>query len=176
MRGVCLLLALAAGAGAFDPAAGGVECPSSGSPVHAWCEVVSVAAASCADVKAEVLARVDGQYESWHDPHNNGTYTLLASGGSGVIQLQRVTGNRKYVDKQTLELTDAAGGRCSISGCSVSQGFSMGDFSTNYCNLRMLTCGAAAGCKPVLHDFAVDETSVKKAPLAGADAKACITV
>ena len=38
--------------------------------------------------------------------------------------------------------------------CSRSQSSSYGDYGTNYCNLRMLYCGSAAGCKPVLHDFA----------------------
>ena len=33
------------------------------------------------------------------------------------------------------------------------------DFSTNYCNLRMLYCGSHEGCKPVQKDFAIEETS-----------------
>merc|ERR1711998_640000 len=55
-------------------------CPSSGSMVHASCDLtLEFPNDSCATVAAEVEARVEGQYDQWHDPHNNGTYTVAAS-------------------------------------------------------------------------------------------------
>lgn len=50
-------------------------CPGSPSSMHASCEYVVQIDGSCESVKEEMLARVQGQYKKWHDPHNNGTYT-----------------------------------------------------------------------------------------------------
>ena len=66
--------------------------------------------------------------------------------------------------------------RCVVRGCSASQVTSVADFSTNYCNLRMLYCGSKDGCRPVLHDFAVDETKVAPSTGAGSSAAACLTM
>ena len=37
--------------------------------------ITTTASAACSDVLEEMTARVDGQFGTWHDPHNNGTYT-----------------------------------------------------------------------------------------------------
>merc|ERR1712048_42896 len=83
------------------------------------------------------------------------------------------SGNRKYTDKMTFSLFDE-NGKCSIQACSASQVFSVADFSTNYCNLRMLYCGSKEGCKPVATDAAIQETSKSPSFGAGSDATACL--
>lgn len=50
-----------------------------------------------------LLADTTGQSTgAWSDPHNNGTYTLLANSNPGgapaTWQMQRVTGDQKYTD------------------------------------------------------------------------------
>merc|ERR1711865_1126354 len=65
-------------------------------------------------------------------------------------------------------------GGCRIEACSESQGTSVGDFSTNYCDLRNLYCGSADGCKTVSKDFSHSESSHKGSIGAGHDAGACI--
>ena len=37
---------------------------------------------------------------------------------------------------------------CSVSACSESQVFSIGDYGTNFCNIHDLYCSDAA-CKPI---------------------------
>uniref|UniRef100_A0A7S4F3H7 Uncharacterized protein n=1 Tax=Chrysotila carterae TaxID=13221 RepID=A0A7S4F3H7_CHRCT len=74
------------------------ECPGSPAFVHASCKVSVEAHAPCDDVRNEVLSRVKGQYLKWHDPHNNGTYTLTDTGADGSLSLQRVTGNKNKGD------------------------------------------------------------------------------
>jgi len=51
----------------------------------------------CEQVQAEMEARVDGQSTGlWHDPHNNGTYSLIDS-DKDMLDFQPVTGNKKYL-------------------------------------------------------------------------------
>eukprot|EP00448_Togula_jolla_P012249 CAMPEP_0170600812 /NCGR_PEP_ID=MMETSP0224-20130122/17529_1 /TAXON_ID=285029 /ORGANISM="Togula jolla, Strain CCCM 725" /LENGTH=158 /DNA_ID=CAMNT_0010925553 /DNA_START=213 /DNA_END=684 /DNA_ORIENTATION=+ len=124
---------------------------------------------TCTNVMEEVRARVDRQPLGWHDPHNNGTYWITAQ-GKDEIELQRLTGDKKYTDKMVLTLTEGGLGRtCLINGCSESQVLSIQDFSTNYCNLRMLYCGEADGCKPVLHELLPQEKWAQPTPGAGTD-------
>merc|ERR1712232_657271 len=111
---------------------------------------------------------------------NNGTYTVTGTTAS-EMELTRVTGNKKYTDKLVLTFTGnipGLGNRagCLISGCSESQVTSIADFSTNYCNLRMLYCGSEDGCKPVLHDISVQENSVKPSFGASHDPSACLVI
>eukprot|EP01065_Artemidia_motanka_P023040 TRINITY_DN273_c0_g1_i1.p1 TRINITY_DN273_c0_g1~~TRINITY_DN273_c0_g1_i1.p1 ORF type:complete len:165 (+),score=72.25 TRINITY_DN273_c0_g1_i1:1-495(+) len=141
------------------PVAAAMTCPDSSAPVHCGMEITSTAAASCDDVKAEIMARVNGQYSKWHDPHNNGTYTAESYGGT--VSFKRVTGNGKYTDKMIFTLS-GSGSTCKIEGCSASQVFSISDFGTNYCNLKDLYCGSADGCKTVAHDFTTSGESTKK--------------
>lgn len=133
-------MTLQAGAGA------GYTCPgSAASLTHASCKQTAVMDAPCAIVAKEIQARVQGQYGTWHDPHNNGTYSLVSATNS-TLQLVRMTGNKKYKDKITITLA-AAGNSCTLMGCSESQVFSVLDYSTNYCNVRSLYCGSNDGCK-----------------------------
>lgn len=154
--------------------------------MHASCRVNTAAKASCADVRAEMLARVAGQYDSWHDPHNNGTYKLLDAAPAPTdasatthLTFSRLTGDKRYTDKMRFILTPthppsgAKGEMCSISGCSQSQVFSVADFSTNYCNLRMLYCGHAEGCSPVSHPFTMTEFKVDPSFGAGSSLSDC---
>lgn len=151
------------------------DCPSSPSAVHASCKVSVTANAPCAQVMAEMNARVDGQSTGlWHDPHNNGTYSML-DGAQDTLDFQRITGNKKYTDKLRFDFKDA-GNKCEISGCSASQVFSIADFSTNYCNLRMLYCSSQDGCHPVKFDFNAKETDVKPSLGAGKNPSDCLKV
>ena len=123
--------------------------------------------ASCSEASAEVVARIRGQYDDWHDPHNNGTYTLTGLGMEfdflggnqsfgGNLSTSRLTGDRLYEDKQFFVLSSSGSGdACTIEACSRSQVPSRYDDGTNYCNLKMLYCGSGDGCSPVKHDFAL---------------------
>jgi len=155
----------------------GYQCPGSGALLHASMKVTVVASASCSDVQSEIEARAS-QQNGWVDPHNGGVYSLLSS-SSGVINTQRTTnpatsvGGTLYTDKQTFALSDADGG-CKIESCSESQGTSVGDFSTNYCDMRNLYCGSTDGCSAVGKDFTHSESSHTGSIGAGHDAGACI--
>lgn len=155
--------------------ASGAKCPGSASKVHAQCQVNVTVEASCKTVMEEVVARADGSaMGTWTDPHNGGKYAVTDASPTGdAIQLKRVTGNGKYTDLILFTLTEL-GSTCNIEGCSQSQVFSIGDFSTNYCNQRMLYCGSEDGCKPVKHDFKVVENSVSPSIGAGSDKSKCI--
>lgn len=152
------------------------ECPGSPAFVHASCKVSVEAHAPCDDVRNEVLSRVKGQYLKWHDPHNNGTYTLTDTGADGSLSLQRVTGNKKYTDKMRFVFADAKDGSCSVKACSESQVMSVADFSTNYCNLRMLYCSKGDGCHPVNSNFEVAELEVSPSFGAGTNKADCLKV
>lgn len=130
-------------------------------------------AGSCTEVKNEMLARVDGQYDAWHDPHNNGTYSVISNGD--YLELSRTTANLQYTDKMDFTFTDGDN-TCTIEGCSESQVTSVADFSTNYCNLRMLYCSSADGCSPVTYDLTADETSVDPSFGASATASDCMAM
>ncbi|CAJ1381655.1 unnamed protein product [Effrenium voratum] len=74
----------------------------------------------------------------------------------------------------TFSSFDGARASCDIHACSESQGFSVKDFSTNYCNLRNLYCGSTEGCVPVKHDFETSEEEVTPSWFGGSDKDACI--
>jgi len=134
--------------------------------------VTVLAQTTCEIVMWEMKERVAGQFGAWHDPHNNGTYTLLG-GDASTLKFSRVTGNKKYTDKMTFSF-DEDGSTCVVRGCSQSQVTSIADFSTNYCNLRMLYCGSKEGCKPVKEDFDIRETEVRPSAGAGKDPSVCL--
>uniref|UniRef100_A0A7S2W6X5 Uncharacterized protein n=1 Tax=Rhizochromulina marina TaxID=1034831 RepID=A0A7S2W6X5_9STRA len=168
MRVLALLIAAAV------PACMAMQCPGSDAYMHASCRVELTTTASCDAARDEIYARVNGQYDAWHDPHNNGTYAVLSDDGS-VLELKRVTGNLKYTDKMDFTFTESGSG-CKLTGCSESQVNSIADYSTNYCNLRMLYCNTADGCSPVTQDLGASETSVKPSWGASSDASACLVV
>jgi len=161
----------------LETSASSMQCPGSGAMVHASAKVTAVADASCSDVLAEMKARVGGQ-NGWVDPHNGGIYSVLSSTDS-QLNTQRTTnpkksvGGKLYTDKQTFTLTEQ-GQKCRIDACSESQGFSVGDFSTNYCDMRNLYCGSADGCQTVTKDFSVEESKISKSVGASSDKNACI--
>lgn len=146
-----------------------MECPSSGSFIHAGAEVNAVATASCDEVKAEIKARISGT-NGWQDPHNGGIYTVLSE-SSTQLKTQRTTnpaksiGGKVYTDKQIFSFIAKSDGTCEIRGCSQSQGFSIGDFSTNYCDLHNLYCNDSV-CKPI-KSFGTTELKVVPNPGSG---------
>jgi len=112
---------------------------------------------SCAEVAAEVEARGEMQ-DGWTDPHNGGTYKVLAA-TSNLISLSRTTGNGEYTDKQTFALS-ASGSGCVANICSESQGTSANDGGTNLCDMFNLFCNSSeknpengVACKPVKTDL-----------------------
>mmetsp|Transcript_23085 Transcript_23085/g.91569 ORF Transcript_23085/g.91569 Transcript_23085/m.91569 type:complete len:366 (-) Transcript_23085:1342-2439(-) len=128
-------------------------CPKSPAFVYASCaETVTFADTPCDAVVEEIQSRVSGQYDAWHDAHNNGTYSIVAADGLS-LSLERRTGDNKYTDKMNLELA-ADGSDCVATACSASQVMSILDYGTNYCNLHLLYCGSKDGCPFVKHDFA----------------------
>lgn len=150
---------------------GVAACPGSSSFVHAKAEVTATfPSASCAEVKAEIQARIAGQ-GSWVDPHNGGTYKLLSQSGDSLTA-QRLTGNKKYVDKMDFSFK-ASGSGCELQGCSESQSTSIMDFSTNFCNLHDLYCGSADGCPVASKDLAYTERASGSAG-AGLDKSKCV--
>jgi uncharacterized protein (DUF2147 family) len=154
--------------------AAGMTCPSTPSWVAAGMKITTVATTSCDKVEAEIKARINGQStKAWHDPHNNGKYTLQNYGGT--LSSSRLTGDGKYTDKQIFTLTPD-GGNCKIEACSRSQVFSIFDLGTNYCDLKMLYCGTADGCKPVDNDFTVNAETTEKFSQASVDLSACLKV
>merc|ERR1711972_1297557 len=107
-----------------------------------------------------------------------GIYSVLASSGT-EIETKRTTnpkksvGGQTYTDKQTFTLSDKDGS-CEIAACSESQGSSLKDFSTNYCDIRNLYCGSADGCTHVSHDFTSKEQENHPSLGAGNDFDVCI--
>lgn len=123
-----------------------ITCPGTKAPIHAGCQIELVFTNNCSDVRGEIANRIAGQFGKWHDPHNNGTYTVVKADET-MIQLSRETGDKKFTDLMTFTFTTSADG-CAVTACSQSQVFSIGDFGTNYCNLHDLYCNDA-GCHPL---------------------------
>ena len=175
LLGLGAIAAAAYGAGDYS---GDYACPKSPAYVYASCRVTVIVHLPCFSVREEMLSRVYGQFDMWHDPHNNGTYNVLER-GEYELWLTRRTGDDKYTDKLTFTFEDvrrASSHHCVVRGCSRSQVFSVGDFSTNYCNLRMLYCGAGDGCSALSPAWPASpsETEVKASPGAGTSQQACI--
>merc|ERR1712113_691268 len=120
------------------------KCPGSAAWVYAWSEQTTSVNAGCDAVMKEVTDRVKGE-NGWYDPHNRGTYSITST-SADEFGLQRQTANGKYTDRIVLQFA-SSGGTCVVKGCSESQVTSFMDFSTNFCNIRMLTCGSEDGCK-----------------------------
>mmetsp|Transcript_64279 Transcript_64279/g.199415 ORF Transcript_64279/g.199415 Transcript_64279/m.199415 type:complete len:174 (+) Transcript_64279:63-584(+) len=144
MRTVAAACALLAQAAA-------TKCPGSPAWVHASCEATVSFPVACDAVRAEVKSRIAGE-NGWKDPHNGGKYSVL-SDGAGLLEVSRTTANGQYTDKMDLTFT-ADGSGCKLEACSESQVTSVLDFSTNYCNLHNLWCGAKDGCPVAKQDLA----------------------
>jgi len=153
-------------------------CP--GSPVESnhWAQVEALALEDCANVRREVLARVDLQARGrWHDPHGAGIYGVLERSQPRSLLLARTDHNSN--DLIGFTFTDAHssqyGAACTIRGCSQSQLFAaVLDDSDQYCNVRMLYCGRAEGCQPVHFDLHGQEVSVQTSPGGGKDRQRCM--
>ena len=143
-------------------AAADYSCPGGTWLTHAGLRMTSTANSDCDTVKAEMLARVNGE-NGWYDQHNRGTYTQQSYGGD--LSFSRLTGDGKYTDKMNFVFTDQ-GGKCKIEGCSEAQVFSIADFSTNYCEQKLLYCGSDEGCNVANSDFT--HTEDEKRTMAGA--------
>jgi hypothetical protein len=122
------------------------KCPGSPAKMHAVCEMEVAFEDSCESVREEILARIHKQNSEWHDPHNNGTYSLQYS-DEFEFEVSRRTGDGRYTDKMILTFLDQSDGGCNIDACSKSQVLSLLDFSTNYCNIHDLYC-SENGCRP----------------------------
>ena len=73
-----------------------------------------------------MIARVNGQYATWHDPHNNGSYVITNNATN--LEFPRTTGGAgTYTDHLAFAFTDSSSG-CELSGCSASQVYSIKDF------------------------------------------------
>merc|ERR1711918_333605 len=98
---------------------------------------------------------------------NRGSYSGTADAA------QRVTGDQKYTDKMVFTLT-GSGNTCQIEACSESQVFSIADFGTNYCNVKLLLCGSDQGCNVANSDFALGDETTKAKAGATVDMSACL--
>ena len=141
-----LLLCLVASASLVFGAAPAQKCPTSESSMHAGCEVTISFKESCDAVRAEIAKRTGGQFDTWHDPHNNGSYSFIEK-SNDLLQLSRLTGDKKYTDKINFVFADGETNTCDVAACSESQSFSIGDYGTNFCNIHDLYC-SDEGCHP----------------------------
>merc|ERR1712078_730276 len=82
-------------------------------------------------------------------------------------------GGKVYTDKQIFTFSDSADGTCEIQACSQSQGFSVMDFSTNYCDIHNLYCNDAV-CHPI-DSFDTTESNVSpNLGSGGKDSSKCV--
>jgi hypothetical protein len=135
-------------------------CPGSAASVHAKCVMkVEFPQIECKKVLEEINLRLKHE-NSWVDPHNNGKYELLSSSSETddngehvvLVKASRQTGSGGYTDLMNIQLTEGEDHTCVLETCSESQGTSVLDYSTNYCNLHNLYCGDA-NCNAVEHEF-----------------------
>lgn len=153
-------------------AADSYQCPGSDAWVYAWAEVSFTTTVDCVTAKAEIEARVAGTQDgTWTDPHNGGTYSNSEDIHT-YLELSRTTANGQYTDKMDFTFTDS-GFFCEVTGCSESQVTSIADFSTNYCNLKMLYCGEPDGCVDVNGNIDAQESEVKHSTGASAKLSDC---
>ena len=142
MYAVAVLVCLLAGS------SHAMKCPTSPVTMHAGCQVsITFPSTSCDAVRGEISKRVNGQYGSWYDPHNNGTYSITDSSSSDSMSLSRLTGDKKYTDKMIFSYAVMASGGCDVTAFSESQVTSLLDYATNYCNVHNLYCSDDS-CKP----------------------------
>lgn len=153
------------------------RCPGSAASMHAKCKMrVTFAQQQCARIKTEAKARIAAGPA--FDPHNGGSYSLLAESPSS-LSVQRVTGTgsmTKYTDLIELSFEyDPEIVGCVLTACSESQGPSYFDFSTNYCNSHVLYCNGAEGCPSILEsELMYDELFIDCGAGATHDASKCI--
>jgi len=138
-----------------------LACP--GSPVrlgsHAACSVRIEFKDPCADVQAEISARIAKDMDRKSKP---GSYEELDSDAGSCTKGSRTTGSGAspgpFTDLFGFDFEQAASG-CSVNACSESQVRSLCDFSTNFCNMFNLFCNSADGCTTALHDLSYTYTT-----------------
>lgn len=155
----------------------GEGCPGTAAQTYTASKMEVIAGASCTRVSEEIFARVYANIAGrWLDLHNNGSYTVWEKQKGAVLQTQHHTGNHLYYDLQMFTLTDIDKNKCQILACSMSQGTSNNDASTNYCNMRNLLCGREESCIPVKHSFTYNETNfIPRTGGSGHDVSKCDT-
>ena len=133
--------------------------------MHASCKLKTTFIESCSTVRSEILYRINSN-TNWIDPHNAGSYKLVEE-SSTLLLIERVTGTSswtKYLDKLTIEFHPLNTG-CIIEACSESQGTSILDHSTNYCNIHDLYCSDdSCKSKKQLH-YTEEKTSCSQSAL-----------
>lgn len=149
------------------------QCPGSAATTHAKCSMsVMFKGVDCSAMRQEIMARVEGK-NGWEDPHNRGTYSTRSESPASPssvapLLLKRLTTNKStsfkhviYTDYfNILFMPSSQAKGCEIEACSESQGHSILDFSTNYCNLHNLFCGEQDGCTTLTihHNYSYHET------------------
>ena len=72
----------------------------------------------------------------------------MLSSMDNILQISRLTGDKKYTDLITFQFKDQSSGGCDMTACSESQVTSMYDYGTNYCNSYDLFCYKESDCNP----------------------------
>mmetsp|Transcript_16656 Transcript_16656/g.25919 ORF Transcript_16656/g.25919 Transcript_16656/m.25919 type:complete len:246 (-) Transcript_16656:18-755(-) len=119
--------------------------------VHAGCHITVTFTNNCDDVRDEVSWRINGQYDEWHDPHNNGTYSWVTNSSLEHWHFTRLTGDGKYTDDiyydfydiyngDDVESLGTDGNGCQLVASSRSRALSVQDYGTNFCNIHDLYC------------------------------------
>mmetsp|Transcript_164378 Transcript_164378/g.315736 ORF Transcript_164378/g.315736 Transcript_164378/m.315736 type:complete len:258 (-) Transcript_164378:31-804(-) len=118
------------------------QCPGSSAGMRAWHKISVQANVDCDKAKAEVKGRANGE-GGWQDPAIGMSTKLLAEGDQ--IKVERKSG--AFTD-HVLFSFNGTSSSCKITGCSESQGQSMADFGSNFCNSYNFMCGMEEGCCP----------------------------
>ncbi|KAL1523851.1 hypothetical protein AB1Y20_018772 [Prymnesium parvum] len=130
-------------------------CPGSPAPQHARCSIAVAFEQPCEVVQEEVEARIARNADRKSHP---GAYALLASAPAACTKGSRHTAVGAHPSPADVGMageyfTDffgltyqGVGGGCRVAACSESQGMSLCDFSTNFCNVFNLFCNSTDGC------------------------------
>ena len=144
-------------------------------PVRAGCVVTTYFSNPCSAVHSEMVKRVRGQYDIWHDPHNNGTYSFDGTQIRNELSLTRLSGSAsavKYTDAVHMVLTPSTdGASCTMESTSDSQVFSILDFATNFCNINNLYCS-----DELCHPFEFLTYTYKVGKCSDSNIRSCYTV
>lgn len=117
------------------------ECPGSPQDPHAWFKISVETNVDCDRAKAEVKARAEG--DGWSERAIGMSTALLEDGEK--IRVERRS--QRFTDHVLFSFSGTSSS-CTIVGCSESQGRSMSDFGSNFCNSYNLVCGLEDGCCP----------------------------
>lgn len=98
---------------------------------------------------------------------------VVLSNDDNSLLMKRRTGDNKYTDKILFTFSSEEDG-CRLQMCSESQVFSIADFSTNFCNMYLMFCGASDGCPYSQHSFTYKELKLSPSIGAGTSKSACL--